>query len=165
MEIWKRIDDRYSVSNLGNVKSNYANKERILKPFKNHRGYLVVDLRHGETRKSVPVHRLVAIAFLDNPCSYKEVNHKDEVKTNNNVNNLEWCDTKYNCNYGTRNIRKALNCKKKIYSVDNQGNKTYYDGVIDANMETGINSTSISKALSDNYPHNKTPGKLEWYYA
>ena len=48
-EIWKQIDDRYSVSNFGRIKSNYANKERILKPYKNRRGYLMVDLRHPNT--------------------------------------------------------------------------------------------------------------------
>ena len=75
-EIWKEIDDRYSVSNLGRVKSNYANKERILKPFYNHYGYLMVDIRHPGYRKSIAVHRLVAIAFIPNPDNLLEVNHK-----------------------------------------------------------------------------------------
>ena len=65
-EVWKKIDDRYSISNLGNVKSNYANKERILNPYKDARGYLKVDLRHGKDRKTMFVHRLVAIAFIPN---------------------------------------------------------------------------------------------------
>ncbi len=56
-EIWKPIDDRYSVSNLGRVKSNYANKVRILKPFKNHDGYLIVDIRHPNYRNSISVYR------------------------------------------------------------------------------------------------------------
>lgn len=164
-EIWKIIDSRYSVSNYGNVKSNYANKERILKPYKNHCGYLMIDLRNGKSKKAVGVHRLVAMAFIDNPYSYKEVNHKDEIKTNNNVNNLEWCDTKYNCNYGTRNERKAMNCRKKIYSVDKQGTITFYNGIIEASEKTGIPRSNISKVLSDHFPHNKTAGKMKWYYA
>lgn len=165
-EIWKEIDDRYSVSNLGRVKSNYANKERILKPFKDTRGYLKVDMRHGEERKSMMVHRLVALAFIDNPHpeSWNEINHKDEDKTNNCVSNLEWCDTKYNSNYGTRNIRKAIACQKKIYSLDKDGTITYYNSRNEAGNILGINPTAISKALSDNYPQNKTAGGKQWFY-
>lgn len=162
-EIWKELDDRYSVSNLGNVKSNYANKERILKPFKNKRGYLLVDIRHKESRKSITVHRLVAKLFIENPNNYKEVNHKDEDKTNNCVDNLEWCDTKYNCNYGTRNIRKAEKCKKKIYSIDKDGNIEYFNSRNEAGELLGIDPTSISKSLKGTYP-NKTAGKRQWFY-
>lgn len=163
IEIWKNINDRYSVSNLGNVKSNYANKERILKPYKNHRGYLMVDLRSPNNRKSVLVHRLVAQAFILNPNNLSEVNHKDEDKTNNCVDNLEWCDTKYNCNYGTRNQRKGEKCRKKIYSVDKDGKISYYDSRNEASELTGIPASNISKALSDNYPH-KTAGGKQWFY-
>ena len=165
IEIWKGIDERYFVSNLGRAKSNYGGKERILKPFKDARGYLKVDLRHGETRKAMMIHRLVAIAFIVNldPENLKEVNHKDENKENNCVDNLEWCNTKYNCNYGTRNERKAERCKKKIYSVDQNGFIIHYNSVIEAEALTGINRTSISKVLSDNYPH-KTAGGKRWFY-
>ena len=163
-EIWKEIDDRYSVSNLGRVKGNYANKERILKPFYNHDGYLMVDIRHPQTRKSVSVHRLVAMAFIPNPDNLKEVNHKDENKTNNCVENLEWCDTKYNCNYGTRNERKGINCRKSICSVDKDGKITYYGSRMEASELTGINDTSISKALSGNASRNKTAGGMLWFY-
>lgn len=163
-EIWKVIDDRYSVSNLGRVKSNYANKERILKPFYNHDGYLMVDIRHPNTRKSISVHRLVAIAFIPNPNNLKEVNHKDENKTNNCVDNLEWCDTKYNCNYGTRNERKGINCRKPICSVDENGKITHYGSRMEASKLTGIDDTSISKALSKNATRNKTAGGLLWFY-
>ena len=58
-------------------------------------------------RKQEYVHRLVAMAFLENPHNYTEVNHKDECKTNNCVDNLEWCDHYYNINYGSRNKRIA----------------------------------------------------------
>ena len=163
-EIWKVIDDRYSVSNLGRVKSNYANKERILKPFYNHDGYLMVDIRHPNTRKSISVHRLVAIAFIPNPNDLKEVNHKDENKTNNCVDNLEWCETKYNCNYGTRNERKGINCRKPICSVDENGKITHYGSRMEASKLTGIDDTSISKALSKNATGNKTAGGLLWFY-
>ena len=165
IEIWKSIDDRYSISNLGNVKSNYAGKERFLKPYKDSCGYLKVDLRNGGNRKTMMVHRLVAIAFIPNldPENLKEVNHKDENKENNCVENLEWCNTKYNCNYGTRNKRKAEACKKKIYSVDKNGTVNFYNSLIEAESLTGIKRTNISKVLSDNYPH-KTAGGKQWFY-
>ena len=165
-EIWKQIDDRYSVSNLGRVKSNYANKERILKPFKDDRGYLKVDLRHGDIRKSMMVHRLVAFAFIHNPNpdKFTEVNHKDEDKTNNCVENLEWCDTKYNTNYGTRNERKGKACQKPVCSVDKNGNVLHYASRNQAAELLGIDATSISKALSSNYTQNKTADGKLWFY-
>ena len=163
-EIWKSIDDRYSVSNLGRVKSNYANKERILKPFANKDGYLLIDIRHPNFRKSMLVHRLVAMAFIPNPNNLPEVNHKDEDKANNRINNLEWCATKYNCNYGTRNERRAENCKKKIYSLDKDGAITYYNSRNEAGAILGIDPAAISKALSYKYPHNKTAAGKQWFY-
>lgn len=165
VEIWKNINDRYSVSNLGNVKSNYAGKERLLKPFKDARGYLKVDLRNRENRKTVFVHRLVAEHFISNLENLPEVNHKDENKENNCVNNLEYCTTKYNCNYGTRNKRKAEGCQKKVYSLDKDGTITYYNSRNEAGKILGIDATAISKALSDNYPQNKTAGGKQWFYA
>lgn len=166
IEIWKDIDDRYSVSNLGRVKSNYANKERILRPYKNADGYFMVDLRHGGKRRSVRVHRLVAEAFIDNPNPelFNEVNHKDEDKTNNRMDNLEWCDTKYNCNYGTRNIRKAENCQKPVCSVDKYGNVVHYKSRKEAAETLGISPENISKVLSPKFKNNKTAGGLLWFY-
>ena len=64
------------------------------------------------------IHRLVALAFLDNPNNYPQINHKDENKLNNCVDNLEWCDAKYNINYGTRNDRMAKTQSRKIRCVE-----------------------------------------------
>lgn len=163
-EVWKKFNDRYYVSNKGRVKSLYANKERILKPYLNRDGYLKVDIFDNKKRKSYSVHRLVALCFIDNPLNLKEVNHKDEDKKNNNIKNLEWCDTKYNCNYGTRNERRAKNCYKRVCSIDKQGNIKHYISRNEAAKETGIAATSISKALSNNYPNHKTAGGLFWQY-
>lgn len=88
----------YSVSNLGRVKSFKRKEEAILKPMKDNKGYLRVDLDN----KTYKVHRLVASCFLNNPNDFPQVNHKDENKENNCVSNLEWCDNKYNANYGSR---------------------------------------------------------------
>ena len=112
-EIWKDIQGypNYQVSNLGNVKSFHKGKEKILKPDKNEGGYLYVNLYKEGKQKRFRVHRLVATAFLDNPNNYPEVNHKNEIKTDNRVDNLEWCTPKYNANYGTRNERHAKTIK------------------------------------------------------
>ena len=111
-EIWKPIlnyEGLYEVSNWGRVKSLKFGKERILKPGTNKYGYLIVILCKNGKVKSFSVHRLVAEAFLPNPHNYPCVNHKDECKTNNNVNNLEWCTYTYNNNYGTKIERISKN--------------------------------------------------------
>ena len=111
-EIWKPIkgyEGLYEVSNFGRIKS--LKRNIILKSYKDGRGYLCVRLYKYNSSIQYKVHRLVAEVFIDNPNNYKEVNHKDENKTNNRVENLEWCDRKYNCNYGTRNERMS---KSKI---------------------------------------------------
>lgn len=100
-EIWKDIvgfEGEYQVSNKGRVKSFMGKEPRILKPRKNKKGYLRVSLHAGN---DFCIHRLVAIAFLDNPNNLPEVNHKDENPANNNVENLEWCTHQYNLTYGT----------------------------------------------------------------
>ena len=120
IEKWRDIPEYegiYQVSNLGNVKVldrvvNSAIKhsdkvKRIGKTLKqyNKNGYMQVTLTINTKRKYYNVHRLVAQAFIDNPQNLPQVNHKDENKLNNNVNNLEWCTAKYNCNYGSRNSK------------------------------------------------------------
>ena len=97
----------YEVSNYGRVKSLKFGKEKLLKPQADTKGYLFVDLCKDGKVKHHLVHRLVASTFIENPDNLPQVNHKDENKTNNNVENLEWCSHKDNCNYGTRNQRMA----------------------------------------------------------
>ena len=110
-EEWKPVEGfegLYEISSLGRVKSlNYRHtgNERILKPGKVGGGYLQVELcRDGKVKRFL-VHRLVATAFIPNPEGLPEVNHKDEVKINNCVSNLEHCNAKYNNSYGTHNVR------------------------------------------------------------
>lgn len=105
--IWKDIpnyEGMYQVSNLGEVKSlnyNHTKCAKLLKISIDNYGYGTVTI----DGKRVKVHRLVAQTFIPNPYNLPQVNHKNENKTDNRVSNLEWCDAKYNCNYGTRNLR------------------------------------------------------------
>lgn len=118
----------YQISNFGRVKSlertadnGYCIRtvpERILKQTKNGFGYFFVGLHKGGKVKNVFVHRLVASAFIPNPQGLPQVNHKDECKTNNTVENLEWCDIQYNCNYGTRIKRIVDKQSKSVLCVE-----------------------------------------------
>ena len=113
-EEWRYIkgyEGNYQISTLGRVKSFY--KKDVLKPGKLRDGYLIVGLYKEGKRKHYKVHKLVAEAFIPNPNNYKEINHKDENKSNNCVSNLEWCTHKYNINYGTRSQRVSESRKGK----------------------------------------------------
>ena len=109
MTIWRDVkgyEGLYKVSNTGQVLSlkrpHCYRSEHLMSPCNDGRGYRMVCLCKNGKNKTVSVHRLVAIAFVPNPKGYKEVNHIDENKTNNNSSNLEWCDRAYNIHYGKR---------------------------------------------------------------
>lgn len=92
-EIWKPIAEcngEYHVSNHGRVKSLKFGKERILKPSFCKRGYLQVGIVWQNKQKTTKIHKLVAKAFIQNPQNKLEINHKNGIKTDNNVENLEW---------------------------------------------------------------------------
>ena len=123
-EVWKDVsgyEGLYQVSNKGRVKSLKFGKERIMKPCNNGRGYLFILLCKNGNRKKNKVHRLVAKAFLSNLDNLPEVNHKDENKTNNCVENLEWCDSKYNINYGSHNQRSGEKRSKPVFQYSKDG--------------------------------------------
>lgn len=119
MEIWKDIkgyEGLYQVSTYGMVRSlgkgKTWKKPKIMKSRDNGHGYYMVNLSKEGVYKHHYIHRLVAEAFIPNWFNDQEVNHRDEDKSNNNVDNLEWCDHKYNMQYG--NIKqKNVCCKNK----------------------------------------------------
>lgn len=100
-EQWKNIsgyEDLYQVSNYGRVRKTNG-KNNYLTPYCRSDGYEQVVLCKNSKTKTIRIHRLVAQAFIPNPSNLPEINHKDENKLNNNVDNLEWCDSSYNKNY------------------------------------------------------------------
>lgn len=134
-EIWKDVSEFkgfYQVSNLGNVKriGDYSNQnsswksEVILKPRLHSSGYLRVMLSVNNKHYDRYIHRLVATEFCKNhnPLKYKEVNHIDGNKTNNNSDNLEWCDRSYNNKHayvkGLHTVHGCYGIKKKVAQID-----------------------------------------------
>lgn len=160
-EIWKDIiDDFHQVSNYGRVRclDHYTldsigrlqfRKGKIMKLKSDKDGYLTIAL--GET--SYRVHRLVAEAFIPNPYNLPQINHKDENKANNRVENLEWCTAKYNCNYSGLVERRKRNIDFKSiakqhekgiiqYSINGDYIKEY-DSIKSASIELGIDKSTI----------------------
>ena len=159
MEIWKDIkgyEEKYQISNLSRVKSlNYNNtKESKLLHQSLINNYYSVCLWKQGKGKQYRIHRLVAIHFIDNPDNLPEVNHKDENKLNNCVDNLEWCNSKYNCNYGMRNKKLS----KPVQCIETG---IVYPSILDAGKQTGINHTHLGDAARGK---RKTAGGYHWRY-
>lgn len=149
MEEWRMIKDfpMYEVSNFGNVR-NTKNHKRIFQ--RSHTaGYKQVVLyRKGKSNYRY-IHRLVAQAFIDNPENLQFINHKDECKSNNNVNNLEWCTPKYNANYGTCKERMGLAHKKKVRQYTKDGVFIReWDSQQEAEQELQLRAGSISTYIN-----------------
>lgn len=159
-EIWRDIKGYgglYLVSNCGRVYGNESHT--FLKPYRNYNGYLKVDLYKDGKRVKYFVHRLVAETFIPNPNNYPQVNHKDENKENNFVSNLEFCDCKYNINYGTGHHRAAEKSKKPVFCIELN---TLFESVTEASEITGICLQSISMCCRGN---RKTAGHMHWRFA
>ena len=160
-EIWKDIpnyEGEYQVSNLGRVKSLLFNKEKILKTRIHSQGYELVNLKN----KTYKVHYLVAITFIDNPKGFKELNHKNEIKNDNRVENLEWCDRKYNCNHGTFPKKVSKRFSKKVAIIDDCGKeRCYFQSSLSAEQTLGIDHSSIIKCCKGKV---KTAGGYKWRY-
>ena len=167
MEIWKDIEGYgglYQVSNLGRVKSlnyNRTKKEKILKPRSNKDGYLNVNLYKEGRMKTCLVHRLVAKAFIPNPDNKSQVNHRDEDKTNNCVDNLEWMTRRENINYGTRNERSGKSQSMPIYGINVKTNERIeFPSTMEA-QRNGFNHGNIVDCLKG---RRKSHKGYKWYY-
>lgn len=188
-EIWKDIkgyEGIYQVSNKGRVKRlerdiiykdgrKYHKKELILKGSLDNGGYPQVSLRG---KGGMKVHRLVAETFIPNPDNKPQVNHKDEVKTNNCVDNLEWMTAKENTNYGTRTerARKALDedarkamgeaARKRLSKTVAQYTKDgdlikVWQSTNEAGRQLGLSHGNISLVALG---YRKTCGGFVWKY-
>ncbi len=154
METYKKIEgfDGYEISNKGNVKSLerdlirksklgkeyvYHQKESILKLKNDRDGYKLANLYKDKKCFTLKVHRLVAEAFIPNPKKYPIINHKNQNRSDNSVENLEWCDYSYNNSYGDAGYKRALKKGKPLIA--------YKDGI-----EVGrfISSYDAAKSLN-----------------
>lgn len=167
-EIWKDIPDYeglYQASNLGRIKSlnridncNRLRKSKILKFTKINNGYLQVQLSKNGKTQVLLVHRLIALTFLDNSNEFKIVNHINGIKTDNRVENLEWCTQSHNINESYRlglQIRqygKDNYHSKNINQYDLQGNfiKTW-DSFMDIERELNFNHSNLQKVCCGKY--------------
>ena len=177
-EIWKAVvgyEGKYEVSNLGNVKSipRYVRNSvgsqtfvdgKMLIPFQDKVGYLHVLLSDKNYKKKRwLVHRLVAMAFLENPNNYPVVNHKDENKSNNCVNNLEWCTQSYNLSYN-EGQKKRRERKIEMYDRITGEYLRTFNSIDEASKIMKINRTTISQVAA-NLRGRHTAGGYKWRYA
>ena len=175
-EEWRDVvgyEGRYQVSSMGRVKSlerkvrhwrggERIQKERFLKPSNDRRGYLLVSLCDGEKRKTFSVHRLVCQAFHENPDNKPQVNHINEIKTDNRACNLEWCTCKQNVNHGTRTERSAKARSKPVgqYTLDGELVKIW-QSPCEAGKQIGLSDSHVSKVANGKL---KTAYGFIWKY-
>jgi len=153
-EIWLPIADfenLYQISNYGRVRSLPRNttKGKIMKLDKNIDGYMCICLSKNNINKRMRVNRLVASAFIPNPNNLPQVNHINEIKTDNRVENLEWVTTKQNNNHGTHNEKIAKAKSKQVNQYDLAGNfiKTW-ESATEIERQLGFAQGNISNCCN-----------------
>ena len=170
-EIWKDVvgyEGLYQVSNLGRVRSldvvdrlGRLHKGKIRVSKDNGTGYQTLPLKHDGKQKMVTVHRMVAIAFVDNPYNLPEVNHIDGDKTNNRASNLEWCDRRYNVKHAVKNGLHTYFGQRKVMCVELN---RVFESVKDAEKWVGVKGSRISNVCQLKRGC-KTCGGYHWRYA
>lgn len=184
-EIWKTIegtDNKYSVSNLGNVRRNehytivgptntHMNgakvfyKERLLKKYINKEGYEIVKLVKDNKGMTLKVHRLVANAFIPNPNNYDQVNHINEIRNDNTVNNLQWCNAKQNANHGSRNKKLAMISGIRVAQYTKTGELVkVWDSISQASKYYGTKTTACIRRVCKGSPGRNTYKGYLWKY-
>lgn len=176
-EIWKPVngyEGLYEVSNSGKVRSlrfrNIEGRAGILREITLPSGYKYVNLHKDGVAKHHYLHRLVATAFIPNPNGLPEVNHRNENPGDNTLNNLEWCSSQYNKNYGNRAIKMA-ETKKDRFTGENAVRRSpvvceetgvIYPTMRKAAQAVGVTYTKISLCCTGK---RKTAGGYHWKYA
>lgn len=161
-EVWKEVtgyEGYYEVSSLGNIRSvdrvnsiGRQYKGRNIKSRVDKAGYKDVMLSKDGTQKRFKVHRLVALAFIENPFNLSQVNHIDEVKDNNNVDNLEWCSDRYNKNHGTLPLKRKSNGIKQGTTIilTKSNNVKVYHSIKQAALCLNVPRSLIYYCLKNN---------------
>ena len=163
-EIFKEINDfeGYYISNLGRVKSCKRKIEKFIAIKDDTHGYLIVKLWKNNKQYSKKIHRLVAEMFIPNPQNLRDVNHKDENKYNNCVENLEWVSHKDNINYRTHNERANKAKSKAILQLDLDGNIiNEFISSYEAERQLDISESNINQCCNGK---RKTAGGYKWQF-
>ena len=146
----------YTISEDGEIRNSKGN---IIKGEISNTGYRRVSLSNNDVKhKKMSVHRLVAETYIPNPHNYPEVNHKNENKLDNNVNNLEWCSTLDNLNH-SHVIEKASVAKFRKVKCVTTGK--IYNSIKEAADELGLYHSNIVACCNG---RRATCGGLEWEY-
>ena len=162
--LMKKIDgfDRYYISKEGEIMDTDYRRTgvcRIIKPSTDKNGYKVISLFENGRMRQKLIHRLIAQTYIPNPYNLPVINHKDENKSNNCIDNLEWCSVGYNNCYGSRLNKLSDKMSKKVYGYNDKGElvKTF---------------KSVIEGKKNGYWHiaascngkRKTCGGLRWSY-
>lgn len=160
-----QVNERGEVKSVQRVKQNnlgyQAINERLLAQVPDRDGYLRVCLSRDGKHSPKLVSRLVAKAFIPNPNNLPVVNHMDENKQNNNVDNLEWCSVKYNTCYGSGLLKAAMKNGRPVVQIENGKIINEFYSTQKASTETGIPQANIYKVCTGN---RKTAGGYEWRF-
>lgn len=184
IEIFKDFpgfEDYYEISNWGTLRGKnriVVSKNGIKKKIKEKKisyyflanGYCHIQLKISNIGHHYLLHRAMAMAFLPNPLMLPEVNHKDEDKTNNFIyigkdgivnqekSNLEWCDHRYNCNFGERSQKAGIKHRTPVRRISDGA---VFSSIGEAAKKIGVSIQALSAHL---HGKNKTCGGEEWEF-